>query len=360
VFLGLAVVAVAILVGWALHATASVSALIVAAAFTAVAMAPLHRKVGEAAGRRWVGHLVVLALMIAAVAAFAGGLFFVAWRVAAEFPAMSSVPAPSEMIPGMGGSGGAGPGLGRPGADGPGGLLDAAREQIASRLGQFASTAAFTVLQFATAALGGLTITIFLALIMLIDGPNWRARLRRLWGEGTAATVADGIDATSRQLGRFLAARAALGVLTAVLYTLWLWPFGVGLLWVWAVLTVLLSFVPNFGSIISGLLPTIYAFLTRDLGTALLVAGGLLVIEQVIGNYVDPRVQGRQVSLAPAVILSALLVFAWIWGVPGALLSTPILIAMVVGFARIEPLRPAALLISDTSSFEELDRIVRR
>jgi AI-2 transport protein TqsA len=124
--------------------------------------------------------------------------------------------------------------------------------------------------------------------------------------------------------------------------------------------TFLLSFIPNLGSIISGVLPTIYAFLTKDIGTAIAVGAGLTVIEQVIGNYVDPRLQGRQISISPAVIFAGLLLFAWIWGVPGALLSTPVLIAAVIAFARVEALRPAALLLSNTRSYGELDEVVGR
>ena len=377
VALGLGITAVAILVGWALHATASVSALIAAAVFVAIAMAPLHRAVIDRTGRAWVGHAVTFLAMLAAILAFAGGLFFAAQRVASEFPALSQLPTPGEVIPGMGRpDADAGPGApaaaegatGRNdgaaatggGAEGPAGLLGGAGGQVASRLADLASTVAIATLRYATTALGGLTLVIFLALIMLIDAPRWRARVGRVFGEGRARTVADGMDVTSRQLGRFVLVRAGIGVLTATLYMLWLWPFGVGLIFVWGVLTFLLTFIPNLGSIVSGLLPTIYAFLTKDVGTAIAVGAGLTVIEQVIGNYVDPRVQGRQVSVSPVVVYAALLLFAWIWGVAGALLSTPVLIAAVIAFSRVDRLRPAALLLSDARSYEELDAVVGR
>lgn len=149
-----------------------------------------------------------------------------------------------------------------------------------------------------------------------------------------------------------------MGLLTALLYLGYLWLFGVELILVWGILTLLLSFIPNLGSILLGILPTIYVVLTKDFGTALATGAGPTAIEQVIGNDVDPRLQGRQVSISPVLILSALLVFAWIWGVPGTLLSTPMLIAATVVFARIEALRPTALLLSDCDDHETLDRMV--
>lgn len=100
VLLGLQVTAVVILVGWALHATASVSSLLAAAFFVAVMLAPMDAAIAErAGGRRWVGHLVSLLVMIVALLIFALGLLFAAQRVASEFPALSQLP--TEQIPGV-------------------------------------------------------------------------------------------------------------------------------------------------------------------------------------------------------------------------------------------------------------------
>ena len=361
--LGLQVTVAVILIGWALHATAAVSSLLTAAVFVAVVLAPLDAGLARRTGRGWVGHLVSLLVMLVVLLAFAAGLLFAAQRVATEFPALSELP--TSQIPGVGtggeeaqaaqsGDGASGGGTG----GGLGGIGFSAGE-VVSRLADVAGTAAMTGLSFATSALGGVVLVIFLALMMLVDAPNWRKRAARAVGGGHHDTVLEVVEVVGRKVRRFVLIRAALGLLTALLYMGWLWLFGVELLLVWGILTFLMSFVPNLGSILSGLLPTIYAFLTKDFGTALAVGVGLTAIEQVIGNYVDPQVQGRQISISPVVILAGLLVFAWIWGVPGALLSTPVLIAALVIFARIEPLRPVALLMSDCDDYEGLDEMVR-
>ena len=361
--LGLQIAVVVILVGWALHATASVSALIAAALFVAFVLAPLDRAVAERTGHGWIGHAVALVIMIVALLAFAAGLFFAAQRVATEFPALSQMP--TEAIPGVGTAGEeAQAAQAQDGAseEGSGGLLSGLAGgggALVTRLADLASSVAVAGLQFATAALGGIVLVIFLAFMMLVDAPNWHKRIGRVAGERRRDEALDAVAVVGRMVARYVVVRAAMGLLTAVLYMAWLWPFGVDLILVWGVLTFLLSFIPNLGSILSGILPTIYAFLTKDFGTALAVGVGLTAIEQVIGNYIDPRVQGRQVSLSPTMILVALLVFAWIWGVPGTLLSTPVMIAAVVVFARIDPLRPVALLLSDCDDYDALGEMVR-
>ena len=358
VILGLQVVVAVILVGWALRATASVSALIAAALFAAVILAPLDRWVATRTGQGWLGHTAALLAMIASFLAFLAGLYFAAQRVATEFPSLEQMS--TGMIPGV--EGGSEDGQGGEGS----GILDSllgggesSGVEVVSRLADIASSVALTGLEYASAAVGGVVVLIFLALIMLVDAPHWRARVERVWGDRVAGGAEDAVAVIGRQLLLFILARTALGLLAAVLYMAWLWAFGVELLLVWGVLTLLLSFVPNFGSILSGILPTLYAFLTKDFGTAIAVGIGLTVIEQVIGNYVDPRVQGRLVSISPTVILTALLIFAWVWGVPGALLSTPVLIAAVIAFSRIDALRPTALLLSNCRTFEELDEVAR-
>lgn len=369
VMLGLQITAVAILIGWALHATASVSALLVAAFFVAVMLAPLDATVAErTGGRRWLGHIGSLLVMLVVLVVLGAGLFFAVQRIAAEFPALGSgstaQTSAEAASTGISQSGDALTGAQNPtGAqDGGQGLLsefELTVEDLASSLIGTLGNVAFTGLQFAGSAVGGVVLVVFLALMMLVDAPGWRRRIARVAGEERRDKTLQAITVMGRLVRRFVLVRAAMGLVTAVLYMIWLWIFGVDLIFVWGILTFLLSFVPNLGSVVSGLLPTVYVFLTKDIGTAIAVAAGLLAIEQVIGNFVDPRVQGRQISISPVVILTGLLLFAWIWGVPGTLLSTPVLIAALVICARIEPLRPVALLLSDRDDYRALDKMLK-
>lgn len=373
VILGLQITAVAILIGWALHATAAVSALLVAAFFVAVMLAPLDATVAErTGGRRWLGHIASLLMMLVVLVVLGAGLFFAVQRIAAEFPALGSDPAAQTSAdaasagisqPGDALTGGQDPTGEQGGAqDGGQGLLsefELTVEDLASSLIGTLGNVAFTGLQFAGSAVGGVVLVVFLALMMLVDAPGWRRRIARVAGEERRDKTLQAITVMGRLVRRFVLVRAAMGLVTAALYMIWLWIFGVDLIFVWGILTFLLSFVPNLGSVVSGLLPTVYVFLTKDIGTAIAVAAGLLAIEQVIGNFVDPRVQGRQISISPVVILTGLLLFAWIWGVPGTLLSTPVLIAALVICARIEPLRPVALLLSDRDDYRELDKMLQ-
>ena len=379
-------VAAFVLVGWALHATAAVMVLLVFSLFLALMLWPLvawvKGRVPERLG--WLGHVAAALVLIGVAVVFVGGLWLSAQRVVAAFPAMGSTL--SEVVPGMGsGSGGGGgtddAGLGdaesggadgasAAGAsgsgDGPVSVREALAEvagigeDLAGRLTDAISGVAAMVLDAAATTLGGAALVFFLTLLMLVDAPGWRHRLSRVLDPEGRHGLFESAEAIGRQVRLYLLIRAAMGVLTAALYTAWLWVMGVDLLLVWALLTFLLSFVPNLGSIASGLLPTVYAFVTKDFGSALIVGAGLTAIEQVIGNFVDPKLMGRQVSVSPLVILVAILVWGWLWGAPGLLLAVPMTIAAIIVCAHVEPLRPVALLLSDRRSMEEVDELATR
>ena len=98
----------------------------------------------------------------------------------------------------------------------------------------------------------------------------------------------------------------------------------------------------------------LYALVTQDFSTALYVAIGVLVIEQVMGNLVDPKVSGDRIAVSALVVLVALLFWSWLWGIPGALLAGPVTVSLIVIGAHVPALRPWALLLSDRTDMAGL------
>jgi AI-2 transport protein TqsA len=84
----------------------------------------------------------------------------------------------------------------------------------------------------------------------------------------------------------------------------------------------------------------------------------LIVIEQVIGNWIDPRMQGNQVALSPLVILIAVVFWGWLWGVAGAFLGTPMTLAIMILCNHVAVLRPIAVLLSNQGGAKDLDEVL--
>jgi AI-2 transport protein TqsA len=351
-----------VLAGWALHVMAVVFVPVVFAAFLALLVAPVDRWVAERVpGKlRWLGYVAAMGIILVVLAVFVGSLWFAAQRVVGHLPdisgelpsLLSQAEAPDGAAPSEARSGRV---LGQLGE-----VFSGAGGALTSRFQDYASQTAASVLRAAGTTLGATALVFFFTLLMLIETPRWRSKLADVLTGSETRESFEAVGVIADRLRRYLLARTILGVLTALLYAGWLWLFGIDLLIVWALLAFLLNFVPTLGSLVAGILPVIYAFVQKDFGTAALVGTGILVIEQIMGNFVDPRVQGRQVAVSPLVVLTVLLVWGWIWGIPGTLLAVPVTIAMVITFAHVSALRPIALLLSSERDLEGLDRIASR
>ncbi|MGF1549675.1 MAG: AI-2E family transporter [Sphingomonadaceae bacterium] len=327
----------AIALAWTLRATYSASMPIAAALIIALATWPVCRWVKERVpgGLDWLGYAAGMLVVIGLLAVFAGGLTLAGQQVTASAeqlaPVFESRLAQSPFGPMVAENGGLG--------------------GIIGNVGDFALEALGT----AAAVIGGIVLILFLILLMFTEADRWRRKLAAITGFRIERGWVAAADTIGERFRAFFLTRLLIGAITGALYAGWLALFGVDYLLLWAVLTVLLNFVPTVGSIISGLLPVAYVFLTRDFGSALIVGLGILAIEQVMGNYVDPKMMGKRLSISALVVLVALLFWTWIWGVAGAFLAVPLTVLITIVFAHVPALRPIALLLSDYESMAELE-----
>jgi predicted PurR-regulated permease PerM len=94
----------------------------------------------------------------------------------------------------------------------------------------------------------------------------------------------------------------------------------------WGMLVAVLNFVPYFGPVVGVILLATVGLLTFDtVWQGLLPSGWYLLLHLLEANLVTPILLGRRLTLNPVVIFVSLIFWTWLWGVPGALLSVPIL-----------------------------------
>ena len=88
----------------------------------------------------------------------------------------------------------------------------------------------------------------------------------------------------------------------------------------------LLSYIPNIGFILSIIPPFAITLLEQGFTRAIIVVAIVLVINFVVDNLVSPRIMGRGLGLTPLAVLLSLIVWAWVLGPVGALISVPLTI----------------------------------
>lgn len=340
--------ALAVMLGtWFLQASYYVSMPLVASFFLAALVRPVHEVVARwlPGSYRWVGVVAAMAVLVLGLAVLMGLLGLCIWLVVDRAPQFTDELSAAwndlaAWIEGVG-------------LDLDRSILDSARTR--AQLTDLGVAVARSTWQI----LGLLGLMFFLTLMMLLEWDDWRGTKGEddsggESGHGSDSAVRELLDEVSHKLRQYLFVRTVVSLISAVVSGLWLWIMGVELWLLWATLVFLLNFIPNVGSVISTILPSLMALLTMGSAEAALVAGGLVAQEAVIGQFVDPRLASRALSISPVLVLMSVVYWGWVWSVAGALLAVPMTVTLVLIVQRQRQLRTVMTPdAEDTESREE-------
>lgn len=170
-----------------------------------------------------------------------------------------------------------------------------------------------------------------------------------LLGRGDNPVAPDSLRGqVERRIQSYIAVTFLVSAATGLLVGLALWLLGVRFAWLFGVLAFVLNFIPNIGSVIATLLPLPVVLFDPSLApwaklAAFVVPGA---IQFLLGNVVAPKILGDQLQLSPVAVLLGLILLGAIWGLPGMILSTPMLATVKIAFERVPLLAPLARLLA--------------
>ena len=189
-------------------------------------------------------------------------------------------------------------------------------------------------------------LTLVFLMFMLLEAPFLDEKIKKAFGHN-AERVQKILSTISEQVSRYLGTLALISIVTGIFAWIILTVLDVRLAAGWGVLTVLLNFIPTVGSIIATIPPVVMAIIqfSPSFFTPVLVLVSLTAIQLTIGNIITPKVMGDRLGVSPVVILLSLLLWGMIWGIPGALLSTPIVSIIKIVCENIPSLHSIAVLM---------------
>jgi len=347
----LAVVAGTVLVAAALKLAQPVFVPLVSGLFLAIVAWPLYQGLRRRLPRllRWLALVATMLVVLAVVGAFAGALTLTgravgkelrerrsaieqqtaglrrwAERVGLPVPAARgpAAPPPNESAPprraaGEGGGGGGGAG-GAP----------------ARVLGTLAT------------GLGGLLLVLAFTALGLAEARELRRRVAHVGRGGGGARALAVIDEAAPAFRRYVWVKTLTSAVTGLATWLAALAFGLPLAWAWGFIAFLFEYVPTVGSVLAVVPPVLMALAEGGparAGLVLLVIGGLQV---VLGNVVDPRLEGRLMSVSPFGVLLSIVVWGWLWGAVGALLAVPLTVAVVIACRHTPGARGVATIVA--------------
>ncbi|WAC60072.1 AI-2E family transporter [Brevundimonas sp. SL130] len=115
----------------------------------------------------------------------------------------------------------------------------------------------------------------------------------------------------------------------------------------WTFVIFIVGFIPVLGGAVAGLAPPLFALVQfPSYWPALILLVGLQTILFIVGNLVQPRMQGDNQNIDPVVVLLALAFWGKLWGVVGMFLSTPLAVMAMAILAEFQGSRWMAILLS--------------
>jgi len=186
----------------------------------------------------------------------------------------------------------------------------------------------------------GFFTTVLFLFFLLVSGDIFLHRLveilPRFKGKRQVVEISQQIESDiSAYLVTITIMNAAVGIATALA----MWLTGVGDPILWGTVAFLLNYVPILGTALGVLTFLLAGLLTHDvLWQALLPAGLYFGIHLIEGETVTPLLLARRFTLNPVLVIISLAFWFWMWGIPGIILSMPMLAITKIICDRLQPL----------------------
>ena len=198
-------------------------------------------------------------------------------------------------------------------------------------------------------ALSSIMLIVFTVIFMLSDVSLIKQKLA--WHQQKHSQVEKQFGSLSDLvilLSTYIKIKAAVSLLTGILIWLGLSLMGIKYPVLWGMLAFLLNFIPTVGSIIAAFPVLLLALLSFDPVLLVMIFALYLVVNIVVGNFIEPVWMGEEVGLATLIVFLSMVFWGWLFGPVGMLLSVPLTIAVKFLSLRNPHTLWLAVLLSNT------------
>lgn len=225
-----------------------------------------------------------------------------------------------------------------------------ATTDLGGRAGQYVQAAALWM----SGAAGDLLNVLLLTVFIQLEASMLRRKLSivsRKSGLTNATKAFAGIQ-------QYLRVKFMLALINGIVLGGWCALWGVSNPILWGVAAFTLNFVPIIGSLISAVPPILLALIEHGIGTSIGVAAGYIAVNIAVDNMLEPRLMGRTLDISPLVLLLSLLLWGFLLGPIGALLSFPLTVSVRIYCEHHPSTRWIAVFLAAKTDQYELEEAV--
>ncbi len=191
-------------------------------------------------------------------------------------------------------------------------------------------------------------LVLVFVIFILWQRQDLRNRLVRLAGSRDLQRTTKALNDAGQRLSRLFLRQLMLNSGFGLVVGLGWWVIGVPSAALWGIMVVILRFMPYIGTWISAIFPLLLAAAVGPDWNMVIWAGALfLVVELLVGQVIEPLVQGHSTGLSPVAVIASATFWTWLWGPIGLVLATPITMGLAVLGRHIESLKFLDVLFGD-------------
>lgn len=210
------------------------------------------------------------------------------------------------------------------------------------------------------ASVAGIAASIGMILIyilfLLVEQETFGKKMKNLFAnKRQSKKYAYIIESVDKNMKKYLFMKTIISGLTGLFAYTWMRAIGLEFAGAWAFLMFIMNYIPTIGSIVACALPVLFALAVGPtIQLPILTAIGLIGLEVLFGNILDPKLTGKTLNLSTLAILLNLVFWGIIWGVVGMFLSVPLLMIIFIVTAQFDSTRPIAVLLSANGTIPDI------
>jgi len=187
-----------------------------------------------------------------------------------------------------------------------------------------------TTLDFIGGTLSMTLMTAFFVILLLAESINFQKLLNFSIFKQKHTSVKTFMK-IEKDIIKFVKVKFFVSLLTGIGFSLACLFFGVSFPIFWGLFAFVINFVQMVGSVVSVLLLSLFAFVELDpTGTLLFFILVIIAVQVVMGGVLEPIFMGKTFSINVITVLVMLMLWGYIWGVPGLILSIPITVFLKI------------------------------
>lgn len=165
-------------------------------------------------------------------------------------------------------------------------------------------------------------LILFTVIFILLEASSFPAKLRVALGDRHMSL--EKFQVLSEGIRNYLVIKTLVSMATGASVMIMLLLFNIDFALLWGFIAFLLNYIPNIGSFVASLPAIALGLVLHGVDTALLIALGYFIINQILGGFIEPRFLGEGLKLSPLVVFLSLIFWGWVLGPVGLLLAVPL------------------------------------